>query len=163
VRFFCRYSGLLFRSALIQCYIHFITDSLFWFIMKHQQAAFLQEMGITHWQVRKPALFTTDQAIKPLNPSVYKLLVICTEPDKTHPLMSAIIDAFAIDKDSVAFCSLFQFEQLQGDLPELVWSTLGDIKVADNVNFLSSPSLAVLNHEPDAKKSLWKQFCAYRK
>jgi len=130
--------------------------------MKHQQAIFLQEMGITHWQVRKPALFTAEAELKQLNPSVYKLLVVCTEQDKKNTLMQAIINAFGIESDSVAYCSLNQFENQQGTLPKLIWSTVGEIEVNQGHQILTSPSLAELTNTPSAKKSLWKQFCAYQ-
>ena len=130
--------------------------------MKHQQAVFLQEMGITHWQVRKPALFTTEKELKQLNLSVYKLLVVCTEQDRNHALMKAIISAFGIESDSVVYCSLNQFENQQGTLPEWVWSTLGDIETSPHCKLLYSPSLSELYNKPSAKKSLWKQFCAYQ-
>ena len=130
--------------------------------MKHQQAAFLQEMGITHWQVRKPALFTSEKELKQLNLSVYKLLIICTEADRSHALMESIINAFGIESDSVVYCSLNQFESQQGELPKLIWSTLGEIDVSPHCQLLYSSSLAELNKQPLAKKSLWKQFCAYQ-
>jgi DNA polymerase-3 subunit psi len=130
--------------------------------MKHQHAVFLQEMGIQHWQVRKPALFRGEKALKQLNLTACKLLVVCTQQDKQHPLMSSIINAFDIDADSVFYCTLAEFEHQQGNLPELIWSTLGEIDVSPNRHLLHSPSLALLNKQSAAKKSLWKQFCAYR-
>ena len=130
--------------------------------MKHKQAFFLQEMGITHWQVRKPVLFTTEKESQQLNLSVYKLLVVCTEQDKKNPLMNEVIRAFDIENDSVVYCSLNQFENQQGTLPEWVWSTLGDIETSPHCKLLYSPSLSELYNKPSAKKSLWKQFCAYQ-
>jgi len=128
--------------------------------MKHQQAVFLQEMGITHWQVRKPALFKAEGELEQLNLSVCKLLVVCTAADKKHPLMPAIISAFDIESDSVVYCSLAQFESQLGELPDFIWSTLGQIDTAPSHQLLHSPSLAVLATQQSAKKSLWKQFCA---
>ncbi len=130
--------------------------------MKHQQAVFLQEMGITHWQVRKPALFKTDQALKQLNLSACKLLIVCTEEDQKHELMAAIINAFQIKSDQVVYCSLAQFENQQGNLPTLIWSTLGEVASSPSHQLLHSPSLAELATNAAAKKVLWKQFCAYQ-
>jgi len=130
--------------------------------MKHQQAVFLQEMGITHWQVRKPALFKTEEMLKQLNLSVCKLLVVCTEEDKKHELMPAILGAFSINADSVVYCSLAQFESQQGILPQLIWSTIGEIETPALHHLLHSPSLATLAVNGEAKKALWKQFCAYQ-
>ncbi|MEJ6077505.1 DNA polymerase III subunit psi [Vibrio sp. 1-Bac 57] len=130
--------------------------------MKHQQAVFLQEMGITHWQVRKPALFKTEEALKQLNLSACKLLVVCTEEDAKHELMAAIISAFQIKSDQVVYCSLAQFENQQGNLPTLIWSTLGEVASSPSHQLLNSPSLAELATNAAAKKVLWKQFCAYQ-
>ena len=130
--------------------------------MKHQQAVFLQEMGITHWQVRKPTLFKTEEMLKQLNLSVCKLLVVCTEEDKKHELMPAILSAFNINTDSVVYCSLAQFESQQGALPHLIWSTIGEIEASATHQLLHSPSLATLAVNGHAKKVLWKQFCAYQ-
>jgi DNA polymerase-3 subunit psi len=130
--------------------------------MKHQQAVFLQEMGITHWQVRKPALFKTEEILKQLNLSVCKLLVVCNVEDKKHALMPAILSAFNIDADSVVYCSLAQFEKQQGTLAQLIWSTIGEIEASATHQLLHSPSLAMLAVNGEAKKALWKQFCAYQ-
>jgi len=130
--------------------------------MKHQQAIILQEMGVTHWQVRKPNLFSEEEERKQLNLAIYNLLVVCTEQDKKHALMPAIINAFGIEPDSVIYCSLTQFENQQGTLPKLIWSTLGKSDVLPPHQLLNSPSLAMLNEQGVAKKSLWKQFCAYQ-
>jgi len=130
--------------------------------MKHQQAVLLQEMGIIHWQVRKPALFKAENELKQLNLSVCQLLIVCTEQDKNHALMPAIISAFEIDVDSVVFCSLAQFESQQGTLPNLIWSTLGKIDVPPSHTLLNSPSLVQLATQGACKKSLWKQYCAHQ-
>ncbi|MGJ8581449.1 MAG: DNA polymerase III subunit psi [Psychromonas sp.] len=129
--------------------------------MKHQQAVFLQEMGITHWQVRKPALFKAEEVHKQLNLSQCELLVVCRQEEKQHPLMTAIINGFEIDKDKVTYCSLAQFENQQGELPTLIWSTLGQIEVAPAHQLLHSSAIATIAEQYQAKKMLWKQFCAY--
>ncbi|RBW43162.1 DNA polymerase III subunit psi [Psychromonas sp. B3M02] len=130
--------------------------------MKHQQAVFLQEMGITHWQVRKPALFKAEEVHKQLNLSQCELLVVCTKEDKQHPLMQAILNAFEIGKDKVTYCSLAQFENQHGELPTLIWSTIGQLEVAPAHQLLHSPALAILAEQHHAKQTLWKQFCAYQ-
>ncbi len=129
--------------------------------MKPRQAIFLQEMGITRWQVRKPALFKAEQTLKQLNLSHCELLVVCSEEDKKHPLMPLIIRAFGLDRDNVKFCSLEQFEQQQGTLPHLIWSTIGTITTSTS-QVLASPSLSQLAKQGSDKKSLWEQFCAYQ-
>ncbi|TEW54629.1 DNA polymerase III subunit psi [Psychromonas sp. RZ22] len=128
--------------------------------MKHSQAIFLQEMGISHWQVRKPTLFKVEEELKKLKLSTCKLLVICTEQDKKHALMPAIINAFSIEQDSVSYCSLAQFENHQGTLPQLIWSTLGKVEIDASHQVLHSLPLEQLAKHKSAKKSLWKQFCA---
>ncbi len=129
--------------------------------MKHQQAVYLQEMGITHWQVRKPELFTASDP-KQKDLSRCSLLVLCDERDQTHPLMSKITTAFGFTLQQVCFCSLQEFEEQQGDLPETIWSTLGEINLSHGHKILTSPSLFVLENSAAAKRALWESFCAIK-
>tara|TARA_R110001583_G_scaffold42735_1_gene135840 strand:+ start:15209 stop:15598 length:390 start_codon:yes stop_codon:yes gene_type:complete len=128
--------------------------------MLHQKALYLQEMGITHWQVRKPALFAQGTGFPLLDLSECKLLFICTEGEFEHPLTVAILKAFNIKKSHVCCCSLEQFENQQGNLPDIIWSTLGKIKPISGHHLLTSPPIATLIHQPKAKKQLWEEFCA---
>ena len=128
--------------------------------MLHQKALYLQEMGITHWQVRKPALFTNGSGFPTLDLSACKLLFICAEGEFDHPLTIAVINAFNLKEHDVCCCSLEQFENQQGSLPEIIWSTLGEIKALSGHALLTSPAIAELVLQPHAKKQLWEQFCA---
>lgn len=127
--------------------------------MLHQKALYLQEMGITRWQVRKPTLFTNGSGFPTLDLSACKLLLVCREGDFEHPLTAAILTAFNIKHDDVCCCTMEQFENQQGELPDIIWSTLGDIKQPGHA-LLTSPSIAELAMQPHAKKQLWEQFCA---
>lgn len=128
--------------------------------MLHQKALYLQEMGITHWQVRKPALFAQGSGFPMLDLSGCLLLLICAEGEFKHPLTQAILKAFDIKEADVCYCSLEQFENQQGSLPSIVWSTLGAIKQVSGHILLTSPSIKELVLQPLAKKQLWEQFCA---
>jgi DNA polymerase-3 subunit psi len=128
--------------------------------MLHQKAIYLQEMGITHWQVRKPALFSQGSGFPMLDLSDCKLLFICAEGEFEHPLSLAIFKAFNIKENDVCCCSLEQFENQEGNLPAIIWSTLGKIKQASGHDLLTSPSIVELIQQPQAKKQLWEQFCA---
>jgi DNA polymerase-3 subunit psi len=128
--------------------------------MLHQKAFYLQEMGITRWQVRKPALFAHGSGFPLLDLSECHLLFIGAEGEFEHPLTVAILKAFKIKKSDVCCCSLEQFENQQGNLPSIIWSTLGKIKQVSGHDLLTSPSITTLMHQPKAKKQLWEQFCA---
>jgi len=128
--------------------------------MLHQKSLYLQEMGIIHWQVRKPALFTHGSGFPMLDLSAYKLLFICAEEEFNHPLTNAVLMAFNLKEADVCCCSLEQFENQQGSLPEIIWSTIGDIKEVSGHKLLTSPAIAELALQPLAKKQLWEQFCA---
>lgn len=129
--------------------------------MQHQQAVYLQEMGITRWQVRKPNLFSHSDATEQLDLSRYSLLVLCSEADFSHPLMAKILNAFHFSADSVYHCSMAQFEDQQGALPEYIWSTFGAINQPFGHKLLTSPPISQLENNPKEKKALWKQFCAF--
>ncbi len=128
--------------------------------MNHQQAVYLQEMGITRWQVRKPNLFPNSKFVSHCDLSHFSLLVVCHADDFQHPLMQKILSAFNFKLAQVTHCEMDKFEALQGKLPEYIWSTLGLIDVISGCKLLNSPSLSVLTNSPTEKKALWKQFCA---
>lgn len=127
--------------------------------MLHQKALYLQEMGITHWQVRKPALFTQGSGFPMLDLSSCKLLLICAEGEFEHPLTDAILTAFNMKSADVCWCTMEQFENQQGNLPKIIWSTLGSINQTAGHDLLTSPAIADLALQPQAKKQLWEQFC----
>lgn len=128
--------------------------------MQHQKALYLQEMGITHWQVRKPALFTHGSGFPMLDFSACKLLLICAQGEFEHPLTQAILTAFKLKTTDVCCCSLEQFENQQGNLPAMIWSTLGPVNQPNGHVLLTSPAITDLVKQPQAKKQLWEQFCA---
>lgn len=128
--------------------------------MKHQQAVYLQEMGITRWQVRKPELFSSFQGAAGSDLSRFSLLVLCSAAEFSHPLMLQILKAFKFPPERVSHCSIAEFENLQGPLPEYIWSTLGPINQPFGHKLLTSPSLSQLANNAKDKRALWEQFCA---
>lgn len=129
-------------------------------VMLHQKAFYLQEMGITRWQVRKPALFCTNENNSTVDLSRYDLLLLCSPEAFLHPLTSKILSAFNLHIDKVYHCSMDEFENHQGSLPLMIWSTLGPINQPYGHQLLTSPSIEILAENPDEKKALWEQFCA---
>ncbi|HEY5715568.1 MAG TPA: DNA polymerase III subunit psi [Psychromonas sp.] len=128
--------------------------------MKHQQAVYLQEMGITRWQLRKPELFPRQINAGDIDLSHYSLLLIASEADFAHPLLVNILKALHFKLSDVYCCSMAQFENQQGPLPAFIWSTMGKIEHPYGHKLLTSPVIAKLANDAQAKKALWKQFCA---
>ncbi len=128
--------------------------------MKHQQAVYLQEMGITRWQVRKPELFLNTLKADSVDLSRYSLLLIACEKDFSHPLLTSILKAFGFKPSEVYCCSMAQFENQQGPLPEFIWSTMGKIEQPLGHKLITSSAIATLVDDAKAKKALWQQFCA---
>lgn len=129
--------------------------------MQHQKAIYLQEMGITRWQLRKPQLFPQYQPLFDISHA--PLLVICSESDTKHPLMNKILNAFAVDQTQVEYLTMQAFEDHQGTLPNIIWSTVGNISELNGHQILTSPNLDMLSNNHQEKKSLWKQFCDLKK
>ena len=129
--------------------------------MKHQQAVCLQEMGITRWQVRKPELFNNIEESKNIDLSRYLLLVLSSDSEFSHPLMANILKAFKFSVDDVYHCSMEEFENHQGPLPEYIWSMMGPINQPFGHKLLTSLPLSQLENNPMEKRALWKQFCAF--
>ena len=130
--------------------------------MQHQKAVYLQEMGITCWQVRKPELFSYEVGKKHLDLSRYTLLVLIDEAEFAHPLMSKILKAFNFAPEQVYHCSMVEFEALEGTLPEYIWSTLGEMNQPYGHKVLNSVPISQLASNPQQKKALWEQFCALK-
>ncbi|WP_372881218.1 DNA polymerase III subunit psi [Psychromonas sp.] len=128
--------------------------------MKHQQAVYLQEMGITRWQVRKPELFLHAPNAGGVDLSHYSLLLIACENDFSHPLLANILTAFHFKPSDVYCCSMARFENQQGPLPDFIWSTLGKIDQPRGHKLITSPAITSLVDDAQAKKALWRQFCA---
>lgn len=131
--------------------------------MKHQQAVYLQEMGITRWQLRKPELFSNFQDADGVDLSRYSLLLLSSEAEFSHPLLSNIVKAFKFSMDDVYHCSMAEFENMQGPLPEYIWSTMGPINQPFGHKLLTSPPLSQLENNPQEKRALWEQFCAFNR
>ncbi|HIP76448.1 MAG TPA: DNA polymerase III subunit psi [Psychromonas hadalis] len=133
--------------------------------MNHRKIAFLQEVGITRWQLRKPQLLVNCAPATDCPPAIdtlqFKLLVICHDEDKQHPLMAKIISAFNFELAHVYFCSMRDFENQQSELPAMLWSTLGELEEVKSHQLLNSPAMHQLSNDPVAKKQLWKQFSAF--
>jgi len=131
--------------------------------MKHQQTVYLQEIGITRWIVRKPALFNRESHDELVDLSRFDLLIICSDKDFNHPLVTNILKAFKFTADQVCHCSLTEFENYQGQLPEYIWSTVGNIDPVFGHKFMRSVSIPELDSNPKEKRTLWEQFCAFNK
>ena len=131
--------------------------------MKHQQAVCLQEIGITRWQVRKPELFNSPVVAKSIDLSKYSLLVLCSDAEFEHPLMSNILNAFKFSIEQVYHFSMEEFENHQGALPEYIWSMMGPVNQLAGHKLLTSPSTSKLENCPNDKRILWEQFCAFNK
>ncbi len=129
--------------------------------MEHRKAVYLQEMGITQWQLRKPQLFLSCPLVKEISHAT--LLVICSKYDITHPLMAKILSAFDVQANQVQYFSMQEFEDHQGTFPTMIWSTIGRVSQLQEHQIIISPPLAQLSQDPLAKKSLWEQFCACKK
>jgi len=131
--------------------------------MKHQKAFYLQEMGIIRWIVRKPELFNHEPYNDLIDLSGCDLLVICRNEDFNHPLVANILKAFKFMSDQVCHCSLVEFENYQGELPEYIWSTVGNVEQIFGHKLLRSVSIPELDSNPKEKRILWEQFCAFNK
>jgi DNA polymerase-3 subunit psi len=129
--------------------------------MMHQKAVYLQEMGISRWQIRKPELFPNCRATESVDLSRYSLLVLSSDAEFSHPLMANILKAFQFSADRVYHCSMDEFENHQGSLPEYIWSMMGQINQPFGHKVLLSPALSQLANNPKEKKALWEQFCAF--
>lgn len=117
----------------------------------------LQELGITQWTLRRPAVLRGEVAITLLPEHIRLLLVAAPPPPVEHPLVADVARSMALTPS-----------QLYGITPECVmlipdniryhcwWLGLNPLRDFDGMS-LHTPSLATLSKDTGAKRDLWRQ------
>ena len=129
--------------------------------MNNRQVAYLHEMGITPWKVRKPDLFDHNVKSKAMDISHFSLLILNSVTDLVNPLLLNILSAFKFSIDDVYCMSQAELNDYHGELPPLIWSMSTTDVIPDGYHVLKSAPLAELEKSPEEKKLLWEQFCAF--
>ncbi len=128
--------------------------------MTSRRDRMLQQLGITQWSLRRPAVLQGEVAVA--IPTGIKLVVIAqTLPDLAHPLVRDVVQSLGLAvKDSYPLTS-DQVLMLPDDTRCHSWWQ-GSSATRSLVGIsLSSPSLATLMDNASAKRELWQQICQH--
>lgn len=119
----------------------------------------LQELGITQWILRKPAVLQGEVAISLEH--IRLLIVVHKRKDMAHPLLSDILRSMTLLEQQVLVLSLDKVMMLPEKIHCLCWCPGITEPLMCTDRQLYSPSLAQLTQDPAAKRALWQQLCHY--
>ncbi len=121
----------------------------------------LQQMGITQYLLRRPHVLRGEAAVR-VPESVRLLIIADTPPHQTESLFLDVIRSLMLSPEQILVLTPRQLSMVCEDIIHPCWY-LGISPVSDvscKVAF-TTPSLADLNHNADAKRALWQQICHY--
>ncbi|OAN14199.1 DNA polymerase III subunit psi [Photobacterium jeanii] len=131
--------------------------------MKQRDIQVLQEMGLTYWQIRKPACFPALEVPVINLPDDCQLLFVTPDPLNEHDawLFGRILKSMKLTSEQALMLPPSAVDQLGQH--QLVWCWFAGCEVAApaGVQVLNSDALATMHTNPTAKKALWQQICSY--
>jgi len=118
----------------------------------------LQQLGITQWTLRRPAVLQGEIAVH--LPDDVRLLIVADDlPPQDHPLMQDVLHALGLQPHQVYSLTPDNVAMLPEGTRCASWSLgLSAPPALEGVN-LSSPALPVLSQDAGAKRALWQQIC----
>lgn len=118
----------------------------------------LQQMGITQWTLRKPAVLQGEVAVS-LPGNTRLLIVADVPPAEDDPLVNDVIRSLALAIEQVYQLTPEQVSMLPEGTYCNIWRLGIDEPLAVEGIQLSSPALSELYQNAAAKRALWQQIC----
>jgi len=124
----------------------------------------LKQMGLTHWQVRRPQLFSRPGTeLVPETLPCELLIVTDIAPDTTaQRLIANVLVALQLSSDA---CQIIQGPPDVAQLNDFNgWLWFAGVPAPEqqgSLRLLVTPSLTQLPGSPQAKRALWQQMVAY--
>lgn len=118
----------------------------------------LQQMGITQWTLRKPAVLQGEVAVS-LPEDTRLLIVADVPPAEDDPLVNDVLRSLALAAQQVYRLTPEQVTMLQEGTHCTTWRLGIDAPLAVEGTQLSSPALSELYQDAGAKRALWQQIC----
>jgi DNA polymerase-3 subunit psi len=120
----------------------------------------LQQLGITQWSLRRPAVLQGEIAIS-LPEHIRLVMVAQTLPALTEPLVSDILRALAVTPDQVLQLTPDRVAMLPEGGRCNSWRLGEDEPVALEGAQVASPAFEQLQTSATARAELWQQICAH--
>ncbi|MGV8925893.1 MAG: DNA polymerase III subunit psi [Ewingella sp.] len=118
----------------------------------------LQQMGITQWTLRKPAVLQGEVAVS-LPDNTRLLIVADVPPAGDDPLITDVLRSLALAAQQVYHLTPEQVTMLPGGTQCNIWRLGINEPLAVEGTQLSSPALSELYQNAGAKRALWQQIC----
>ena len=118
----------------------------------------LQQMGITQWTLRKPAVLQGEVAVS-LPDNTRLLIVADVPPPEDDPLVNDVVRSLALAAQQVYRLTPEQVSMLPEGTHCNTWRLGINAPLAVEGTQLSSPALAELYQNAAAKRALWQQIC----
>lgn len=126
--------------------------------MASRRDTLLQQLGITQWTLRRPAVLQGEVAVS--LPAETKLLIVAdVPPAEDDPLVRDVLRSLALAEPQVYRLTPEQVTMLPEDTRCNIWRLGLSEPLTLAGTQLSSPALAELYHDASAKRALWQQIC----
>lgn len=126
--------------------------------MASRRDTLLQQLGITQWTLRRPAVLQGEVAVS--LPADTKLLIVAdVPPAEDDPLVTDVLRSLALSSQQVYRLTPEQVAMLPEDTRCNVWQLGLSEPLTLAGPQLSSPALAELYQDAGAKRALWQQIC----
>lgn len=126
--------------------------------MESRRDWLLQQMGITQWTLRKPAVLQGEVAVS-LPDHTQLLIVADVPPASDDPLISDVLRTLALTTQQVYHLTPEQVTMLPEGTQCNTWRLGINEPLAVEGTQLSSPALSELYQNAGAKRALWQQIC----
>ncbi len=126
--------------------------------MASRRDTLLQQLGITQWTLRRPAVLQGEVAVS--LPAETKLLIVAdVPPAEDDPLVRDVLRSLALAEPQVYRLTPEQVTMLPEDTRCNIWRLGLSEPLTLAGTQLSSPALAELYQDASAKRALWQQIC----
>lgn len=131
--------------------------------MQPRDIALLQKMGLGYWQIRRPELFPDYRPQTITLPRSCRILLVFDGQwtQETQTFLTRILASMKLRLDEALCLPTTALDQLGEH--HLTWCWFIDCQGSEpvGVRVLRSVGLTQLQQQPELKKDLWQQICAY--
>ncbi|WP_145564734.1 DNA polymerase III subunit psi [Yersinia aldovae] len=126
--------------------------------MASRRDLLLQQLGITQWTLRRPAVLQGEIAIR--LPEDTRLLIVAQQlPEQDDPLLCDVLHSLGLTPRQAYTLTPEQVEMLPQDTQCNSWRLGISEPLAVVGAQLHSPALTGLYQDASAKRALWQQIC----
>ncbi|GLO61748.1 DNA polymerase III subunit psi [Vibrio sp. MACH09] len=131
--------------------------------MLSSEAEYLQEMGISRWDVIHPQRLEGYHAESIVLPEECKLLLVSAVKPKGElaELFERVLKSMGLTLDQSLHLFPNQMPYLGKQSLDWIWFSGGEAIELEGVNLISSPLLADIQGNTQQRRQLWQQICKY--